>query len=95
MTLNYWCLAFFLIALSSFLRRRGGDGGADPFSMASSVRTHGNGCIPQGRFALHMRKDFFTERALKPWNSLPTVVINAPSWSVLKGRLDNTLINML
>lgn len=42
-TLNYWCLGVFLIALSSFLRRKGRENSADPFSMASNVRTHGNG----------------------------------------------------
>ncbi|KAK4827444.1 hypothetical protein QYF61_018001 [Mycteria americana] len=55
-----------LIALYSCLRRGSGEGGADPFSLGSSDRMHGNGSkLCQGRFRLDMRRHFFTERVLK------------------------------
>ena len=55
-----------LIALSSFLRRGSGEGGANLFCLVSSDRTHGNGSkMCQGRFSLDIRKHFFTERVVK------------------------------
>ncbi|KAK4827151.1 hypothetical protein QYF61_015105 [Mycteria americana] len=69
-----------LIAVYSFLRRGHGEGGADLFSLVSSDRTHGNGSkLCQGRFRLAIRKHFFGERVVKPWNRLPREVVDAPS----------------
>ncbi|KAK4830493.1 hypothetical protein QYF61_011406, partial [Mycteria americana] len=53
-----------LIALYSFLRRGGGEGGAELFSLGSSDRMRGNGTkLHQWGFRLDIRKHFFTERA--------------------------------
>ncbi|KAK4826123.1 LOW QUALITY PROTEIN: hypothetical protein QYF61_005275 [Mycteria americana] len=71
-----------LIALYSFLRGHGEGGDRDPV-------------IGHGKFRLAIRKHFFTERVVKPWHRLPREVINAPSLSVFKRRLDNALNNML
>ena len=85
-----------LIALSSFLRRGSGEGGAELFSLGSCDRTRGNGSkLRQGRFRLHIRKHFFTERVVKHWNRLPREVVDAPGLSVFKRHLDNALNNML
>ncbi|KAK4806195.1 hypothetical protein QYF61_001118 [Mycteria americana] len=85
-----------LIALYSFLRRGSGEGGAELFSLVSSDRTCGNGSkLHQGRFRLDIRKHFFRERVVKPWNRLPRELVDAPSLSVFKRPLDNALNNML
>ncbi|KFP96856.1 hypothetical protein N329_13212, partial [Haliaeetus albicilla] len=50
--------------------------------------------LHQGRFRLDIRKHFYTERVVKPWNSFPREVVDAPSLSVFKRHLDNALDNM-
>ena len=85
-----------LIDLCTFLRRGRGDAGVELFSLGSSDRTCGNGSkLHQGSFRLGMRKHFLTERVVKHWHRLPGEVTNAPSLSVFKRHLDNTLNNML
>ena len=82
--------------LYSFLRRGSREGGADLFSLVSSNRTCENGSkLRQGRFRLDIRRHFFTEGVVKPWNRLPREVVDAPSLSVFKRHLDNALNNML
>jgi len=74
-----------LIALYSFLQRGCGEGGDELFSLGPSDRAHGNGSkLYQGRCRLGIRKHFFTGRVVKPWNSLPREVVDAPSLSVFK-----------
>jgi len=51
--------------------------------------------LHQERFGLDIRKNFFTERVVKHWNRLPREVVDAPSLSVFKRRLNTTLNNML
>jgi len=58
-----------LVAPYSFLRRGGGEGGAELCSLGSSDRTRGNHSkLCQGRIRLDVRKHFFTKRVVRHWN---------------------------
>ena len=85
-----------LIEVYSFLMRRSGGAGTDLFSLVTSDRTRGNGVkLRQGRFSLHIRKRFFTERVVAHWNRLPREGVTAPSLPEFKKRLDCALSHMV
>lgn len=71
-----------LIILYSFLRGESGEGGAELFSWVCTDRMSG-WKLPQERFRLDIRKHFFTEGMVKPWNRLPKELIDAFLISVL------------
>ena len=51
--------------------------------------------MKEGRFRLDVREKFFTRRAVRCWNGLPTEVVDAPSLEVFKARLDGALGNLV
>ncbi|KFW02561.1 hypothetical protein N327_13568, partial [Fulmarus glacialis] len=51
--------------------------------------------LKEGRFRLHIRKKFFTERVVRHWNRLPREVVDAPSLEVFKTGLDEALGNLV
>jgi len=82
-----------LLALCSFPRRAQGEGGAELFSWGQETGEWFK-AAPRG-FGLDIRKHFFTERVVRPWNRLTREGVDGPSLSVFKKHLDNALSSML
>jgi len=63
--------------------RRLQQGGCHLFSQITRDRSRQDK-LHQGRFRLDIRKNFFTVRVMKHWNSLPREVLEWPSLEVFK-----------
>ena len=51
--------------------------------------------LEEGRFRLDIRKKLFTVRGVRPWNRLPSEVVDAPSLEAFKARLDGALSSLV
>lgn len=85
-----------LIVVYSFLRTGRREGGAEFYFLGCNDRMSGKGSkLHQERFRLGIRKQFLTERVVKPWKKIPRELADAPSLSVLKRHLVSALNSML
>ncbi|KFV39831.1 hypothetical protein N341_00595, partial [Tyto alba] len=51
--------------------------------------------LKEGRFRLHIRREFLTRRVVKHWNRLPREMVGAPSLETFKVRLERALSNLI
>ena len=63
------------------------------FPLGKDSRTRGHSLKKRGvQFRSELRRNFFTQRVVNLWNSLPVEVVEAASLNIFKKRVDGFLI---
>ena len=59
------------------------------FPLAGETRTRGHGLkIRRSGFKTELRRNFFTQRVMNLWNSLPREAVQATSLKIFKAKID-------
>ena len=62
------------------------------FPLVGESRTRGHSLKIRGsRFKTELRRNFFTQRVVNLWNSLPSEAVEAPSLNIFKIKIDSFL----
>ena len=60
-----------------------------PFTNDEDISRRGHSLkLKKGRFHTNLRKHFFSERVINMWNVLPDQIVDAPTTTAFKNRLD-------
>ena len=64
------------------------------FPLVGESSTRGHSLKIRGsRFRTELRRNFFTQRVVNLWNSLPSEAVEAPSLNIFKKKIDSFLKN--
>jgi hypothetical protein len=65
------------------------------FHKATTTELRGNSLkLQKNQYRLNIRRNYFSERIISTWNSVPEVVVTAPSINTFKSRIDNHWRNL-
>ena len=58
-----------------------------------STRSHNMKICSEKLPNTDIRRNFFSQRVVVPWNSLPPEVVNSPNVNIFKGNYDRMVLN--